>query len=60
MEEDAGKLVHKNGDVYIDYNRGGVPLIEIVTEPDISSSSEAREYVEKLQNILRYAGVYEM
>ena len=57
MEEDAGKLVHKNGDVYIDYNRGGVPLIEIVTEPDISSSSEAREYVEKLQNILRYAGV---
>lgn len=57
MEEDAGKLVHKNGDVYIDYNRGGVPLIEIVTEPDISSSSEAKEYVEKLQNILRYAGV---
>ncbi|MBP3320235.1 MAG: Asp-tRNA(Asn)/Glu-tRNA(Gln) amidotransferase subunit GatB [Clostridia bacterium] len=57
MEEDAGKLVHKNGDVYIDYNRGGVPSIEIVTEPDISSSSEAREYVEKLQNILRYAGV---
>lgn len=57
MEEDAGKLVHEGGDVYVDYNRGGVPLIEIVTEPDINSSAEAKEYVEKLQNILRYAGV---
>ena len=57
MEEDAGKLVHKAGDVYVDYNRGGVPLLEIVTEPDISSSDEAREYVEKLQMIMRYIGV---
>lgn len=57
MEEDAGKLVHKAGDVYIDYNRGGVPLLEIVTEPDISSADEAREYVEKLQAIMRYIGV---
>ena len=57
MEEDAGKLVHKGGDVYVDYNRGGVPLLEIVTEPDISSSEEAREYVEKLQMIMRYIGV---
>lgn len=57
MEEDAGKLVHKAGDVYVDYNRGGVPLLEIVTEPDISSSAEAREYVEKLQIILRYIEV---
>ncbi len=57
MEEDAGKLVHKGGCVYIDYNRGGVPLLEIVTEPDISSSEEAREYVEKLQMIMRYIGV---
>lgn len=57
MEEDAGKLVHKAGDVYVDYNRGGVPLLEIVTEPDISSSAEAREYVEKLQTMLRYIGV---
>lgn len=57
MEEDAGKLVHKSGDVYVDYNRGGVPLLEIVTEPDISSSEEAREYVEKLQMIMRYIGV---
>lgn len=57
MEEDAGKLVHKGGCVHIDYNRGGVPLLEIVTEPDISSSEEAREYVEKLQMIMRYIGV---
>lgn len=57
MEEDAGKLVHEGGNIFVDYNRGGVPLIEIVTEPDISSSAEAKEYVEKLQNILRYAGV---
>ena len=57
MEEDAGKLVHKAGDVYVDYNRAGVPLLEIVTEPDISSSEEAKEYVEKLQMIMRYIGV---
>ena len=57
MEEDAGKLVHKAGDIYVDYNRGGVPLLEIVTEPDISTSIEAKEYVEKLQMVLRYIGV---
>ena len=57
IEEDAGKLVHERGYTYIDYNRGGVPLIEIVSEPDISSSEEAREYVEKLQLIMRYIGV---
>ncbi len=56
IEEDAGKLVHKHGDVFVDYNRGGVPLIEIVTEPDITSAEETREYVEKLQLILRYIG----
>ena len=57
MEEDAAKLVYKNGDTYVDYNRGGVPLLEVVTEPDISSSDEAREYIEKLQMIMRYIGV---
>jgi aspartyl-tRNA(Asn)/glutamyl-tRNA(Gln) amidotransferase subunit B len=57
IEEDAGKLVHERGFTYIDYNRGGVPLIEIVSEPDISSPQEAREYVEKLQLIMRYIGV---
>lgn len=57
IEEDAGKLIHQNGDTYVDYNRGGVPLIEIVTEPDIRSADEAKEYVEKLQLIMRYIGV---
>ena len=57
IEEDAGKLVHERGHTFIDYNRGGVPLIEIVSEPDISSPQEAREYVEKLQLIMRYIGV---
>ena len=57
IEEDAGKLVHEGGHTLIDYNRGGVPLIEIVSEPDVSSAEEAREYVEKLQLIMRYIGV---
>ncbi len=57
IEEDAGKLVHESGYTLIDYNRGGVPLIEIVSEPDISSPEEAKEYVEKLQLIMRYIGV---
>ncbi len=57
IEEDAGKLVHERGDTYVDYNRGGVPLIEIVTEPDIRSIDEAIEYVEKLQLIMKYIGV---
>ena len=57
IEEDAGKLVHQKGGTYVDYNRGGVPLIEIVSEPDIRSIEEAREYMEKLQSIMRYIGV---
>lgn len=57
IEEDAGKLVHEHGDTYVDYNRGGVPLIEIVSEPDIRSIAEAREYVEKLQMIMKHIGV---
>lgn len=54
LEEDAGKLIHKGEYTFIDYNRGAVPLIEIVTEPDINSVEEAREYLEKLQRILRH------
>lgn len=57
IEEDAGKLVHQGGAAFIDYNRGGVPLIEIVTEPDFRSAEEATEYLEKLQAILRSVGV---
>ncbi|MDF2566576.1 MAG: gatB [Oscillospiraceae bacterium] len=57
IEEDAGKLVHERGDTFVDYNRGGVPLIEIVTEPDFRSIDEVKEYVEKLQLIMKYVGV---
>lgn len=57
IEEDAGKLVHDGGYTYVDYNRGGVPLIEIVSMADIESPEEAREYAEKLQLIMRNVGV---
>lgn len=57
IEEDAGKLIHSHGDTFVDYNRGGVPLIEIVSEPDIRSVEEAKEYVEKLQLIMKYIGI---
>ncbi len=59
MEEDAGKLVHDNLGVssMVDYNRAGVPLVEIVTEPDLRSSGEARRYLEQLKMILEYARV---
>lgn len=57
IEEDAGKLIHNGGYTYVDYNRGGVPLIEIVSMADISSPAEAKEYAEKLQLIMRNVGV---
>jgi len=59
LEEDAGKLVHDdfNAVSLADYNRCGIPLIEIVTEPDISSAEEAKAFVEKISLLLQYAGV---
>lgn len=57
IEEDAGKLIHEKGNMFIDYNRGGVPLIEIVSEPDIRSIDEAVEYIDKLRLIMKYVGV---
>ena len=57
IEEDAGKLVHAEDNTYIDYNRGGVPLIEIVTEPDFRSVEEIREYLEWLQLTMKTIGV---
>ncbi len=59
MEEDVGKLIHQEGISLVDFNRAGVPLIEIVTEPDIRSSGEAGEFLMRLQSNLRYAGVSE-
>ncbi|MDO4419065.1 MAG: Asp-tRNA(Asn)/Glu-tRNA(Gln) amidotransferase subunit GatB [Ruminococcus sp.] len=57
IEEDAGKLIHKDNEILIDYNRAGVPLIEIVSEPDINSIEEAKEYVDKLRKLMRYIDV---
>ncbi len=57
LEEDTGKLTHDEAGSFIDYNRCGVPLIETVSEPDISSASEARAYLETLRNIFRYIGI---
>lgn len=63
MEEDAGKLVHSGTTIKdsatsnVDYNRTGVPLLEIVSEPDMSSAAEARTYMEKVKSILEYIDV---
>jgi aspartyl-tRNA(Asn)/glutamyl-tRNA(Gln) amidotransferase subunit B len=58
IEEDAGKLIHQEGKgTLIDCNRCGVPLIEIVSEPDIRSAQEAKAYLQKLRAIMRYIGV---
>lgn len=59
LEEDAGKLTHNavNQTSFVDYNRGGVPLIEIVTEPDISNAAEAVEFLEEVRSRLIFAGV---
>lgn len=63
MEEDAGKLVHSGATIStsdssaVDYNRAGVPLIEIVSEPDMRSAAEARAYMENLKAILEYTEV---
>jgi aspartyl-tRNA(Asn)/glutamyl-tRNA(Gln) amidotransferase subunit B len=63
LEEDAGKLLHSGDDIaaattsLVDLNRAGVPLIEIVSEPDIRSPEEARLYLTKLKSIIQYIGV---
>ena len=57
MEEDTGKLSHVMGGSLVDYNRAGVPLLEIVSEPDLFSSDEAARYARKLRSILRYLKV---
>lgn len=63
MEEDAGKLVHSGTTIKdsassnVDYNRTGVPLLEIVSEPDMSSAEEARAYMEKIKSIMEYIDV---
>lgn len=59
MEEDAGKSIHDQDDEFtdLDYNRAGVPLVEIVSEPDLRSADEAAAYLTKLRNLVRHLGV---
>lgn len=61
MEEDAGKLVHdiREDTTHVDFNRTSVPLIEIVSQPDLSSAEEVEAYLERLKTLLRYARVAE-
>ena len=59
LEEDAGRLQHDSGSEYslVDYNRAGVPLMELVTEPDFETGEEVREFAQELQLLLRYLNV---
>lgn len=57
LEEDTGKLLHEGDDTLVDFNRSGVPLVEIVTEPDFDNSDDVKQFLEELHTIIRYLGV---
>jgi aspartyl-tRNA(Asn)/glutamyl-tRNA(Gln) amidotransferase subunit B len=57
LEEDAGKTLHRAGQSLVDLNRAGVPLLEIVTEPDLRSASDAADFLRELRRVARFAGV---
>jgi aspartyl-tRNA(Asn)/glutamyl-tRNA(Gln) amidotransferase subunit B len=57
LEEDTGRLIHKQDCSLVDFNRAGIPLMELVTEPDIGSGQEARKFAEEFQLILKYLNV---
>jgi len=57
LEEDTARLLHVNGDSLVDFNRAGVPLMELVTEPDIKTGEQAVTFAKELQMILRYLGI---
>jgi len=57
MEEDTGKSVHVDDSTLLDFNRSGVPLVEIVSEPDLNSAQEAKKYLGKLQQLIRYLDI---
>ncbi len=59
LENDAGKLIHKGDKSLVDLNRAGTPLVEIVTEPDITSPEEAKKFLKELQLIIKYLGISE-
>ncbi|MBU3942495.1 Asp-tRNA(Asn)/Glu-tRNA(Gln) amidotransferase subunit GatB, partial [Patescibacteria group bacterium] len=57
LEEDTGRLIHDGSDSLVDFNRAGVPLMEMVTEPDITSGKQAKRFAEELRSIFRYLEV---
>jgi len=57
MEEDTAKSIHQGGYTLIDFNRSGVPLVEIVSEPDLISAIEAKKYLNKIQQLVRYLDI---
>ena len=57
LEEDTGKSQHVGGETLLDFNRSGVPLVEIVSEPDLSFPEEAKKFLIKIQQIVRYLGI---
>lgn len=60
LEEDPASLVHKGTYSLVDYNRSGDPLCEVVTEPDLTSPAEAREFMKELMTILNYLGIFDI
>jgi len=57
LEEDTGRLIHEKGSSLVDFNRAGIPLMEMVTEPDLVSAKQTRKFAQELKLILRYLGV---
>jgi aspartyl-tRNA(Asn)/glutamyl-tRNA(Gln) amidotransferase subunit B len=57
LEEDTGRLIHKKGYSLVDFNRAGIPLMELVTEPDLREGKEARKFAEELQLVLRFLDI---
>ena len=60
MEEDPGALIHQGNTVLVDYNRSGTPLCEIVTEPEMSSPEEARDFLKRLLSIIQYLQIFDI